>query len=211
MGLLVQVSAEDALAPLVAGQGQLAATVAWLLAAAPAADVHVLCPAVLVERVRAACPGLPKAQVVGLAESMALGLLAKGVSVRQWDGQDEQVLSTQALGASAPPARIVEKPWGREIWWAETSRYLGKLIEVRSGHSLSLQYHRTKLETLWVVAGHGRFQIGDQEAAAAPGYVVTLPPGTVHRIRADDDLQVIEVSSPEADDVVRLADRYGRT
>ena len=211
MGFLVKVSSEDALAPLVAGQGHLTATVAWLLAEVPATDVHVLCPAALVARVRAACPGLPETQVVGLSESMALGLLATGVTVRQWDGPDEQALVSQALGTGAAPARIVEKPWGREIWWAETSRYMGKLIEVRSGHSLSLQYHRTKLETLWVVAGHGRFQIGEQEVAAAPGYVVTLPPGTVHRIHADDDLQVIEVSSPEADDVVRLADRYGRT
>ncbi|MHB1842765.1 MAG: cupin domain-containing protein [Sulfobacillus sp.] len=213
LGFLVQVAGEDALQPLVAGQSHFSAVMAWLIATVPLPSLYVVCSASLVERVRSACPSLDTTHVVGLSDQMALGVLTTGISVREWDSPSlgDRILPGSPLAEStAAPFRVVDKPWGREIWWAETDRYLGKLIEVRAGHALSLQYHRQKLETLWVVSGRGRFQIGDNEVLVGPGYSVTVEPGIVHRISADDDLRVIEVSSPQADDVVRLADRYGR-
>lgn len=105
---------------------------------------------------------------------------------------------------------VVAKPWGREIWWAVTDRYLGKRIEVRAGHALSLQFHRRKLETLYVLSGRARFHVDGKDWEPQTGSALTLPPGTVHRVEAIDDLVLFEVSTPDPDDVVRLEDRYGR-
>lgn len=105
---------------------------------------------------------------------------------------------------------VVEKPWGREIWWAVTDQYLGKIIEVSAGHALSLQYHERKTETMYVRAGRARFHVDGQIVEPDAGSAVTLPPGTVHRVEAIDDIVLIEVSTPYPDDVVRIADRYGR-
>ncbi len=107
--------------------------------------------------------------------------------------------------------RQVEKPWGREIWWAVTDRYLGKRIEIRAGYALSLQFHHRKLETIYFLSGHVRLQVGDEVCDPPPGSAITLPPGTVHRVEAVEDAVLFEVSTPHADDVVRLEDRYGRT
>ncbi|MDI6893517.1 MAG: cupin domain-containing protein [Bacillota bacterium] len=107
--------------------------------------------------------------------------------------------------------KVVEKPWGRETWWAVTPSYVGKIIEVRAGHSLSLQYHREKLESMYFLRGRGRLLVGDEEKEVAPGLAVTIPPGTVHRIWAEEDLQIVEVSTPQVEDVVRIEDAYGRT
>jgi quercetin dioxygenase-like cupin family protein len=104
----------------------------------------------------------------------------------------------------------VEKPWGREIWWAETPAYLGKTLEVRAGHSLSLQYHREKLATLHFPAGSGWLTIGRKRLTVRPGFSVTIQPGVIHRIEAETDLVVLEVSTAYPDDVVRLVDAYGR-
>ncbi len=112
--------------------------------------------------------------------------------------------------ASFPEPRVVGKPWGREVWWAHSPHYLGKLLEVKAGHRLSLQYHRQKHETLYVLAGEGSFTVGDRVIAVRPGTAVALPPGTVHRIEATTDLTLLEVSTPHPDDVVRLEDAYGR-
>ncbi len=106
--------------------------------------------------------------------------------------------------------KIVDKPWGREIWWAVTDKYVGKLIEVREGESLSLQYHREKLESLYFLRGRGVLTVGGERRPIEEGTAVTIEPGTVHRIEAHTDLTVIEVSTPEVEDVVRLEDRYGR-
>jgi len=106
--------------------------------------------------------------------------------------------------------KVVTKPWGQEIWWAVTDRYLGKRIDVRAGHALSLQYHRRKLETLYVLSGRARFHIDGRDWEPQPGSALTLPPGTVHRVEAIDDLVLFEVSTPDPDDIVRLEDRYGR-
>ncbi|MDA8146745.1 MAG: cupin domain-containing protein [Thermaerobacter sp.] len=106
--------------------------------------------------------------------------------------------------------RVVPKPWGREVWWAQTDRYVGKIIEVRRGESLSLQYHRVKLETMYFQSGEAELVLGDETRRVGPGDAVTIPPGTRHRLTALSDLTLFEVSTPEVEDVVRLEDRYGR-
>jgi len=106
--------------------------------------------------------------------------------------------------------KVIEKPWGREVWWAQTEAYLGKVLEVKAGHSLSLQYHREKLETLFFSGGNGRLTLGKRELEIRPGTAVTVRPGVRHRIEARTDLTILEVSTPQADDVVRLEDAYGR-
>lgn len=106
--------------------------------------------------------------------------------------------------------RVVEKPWGREIWWAVTDRYVGKLIEVRAGCALSLQLHRRKLETLFFVRGKGTLLLGEEPMPLEEGLCVDIPPGTVHRVLAETDVAFYEVSTPDLEDVVRLADDYGR-
>ena len=113
-------------------------------------------------------------------------------------------------------ARRVEKPWGYEIWWGRTDRYVGKILFVKKGHSLSLQFHRVKEETVRVLSGRLLFEIrpaGEGELRRiemAPGDTIHIAPGTVHRMTGIEDCEIVEVSTPELDDVVRLEDRYGR-
>jgi mannose-6-phosphate isomerase len=110
----------------------------------------------------------------------------------------------------------VEKPWGWELIWALTDRYCGKLLFVRAGQSLSLQYHEHKDESWYVQEGRATLELGQVGAGdldtgeIGPGATFHFPPGTVHRVRAIEDTLIIEVSTPELDDVVRLADDYGR-
>lgn len=108
----------------------------------------------------------------------------------------------------------VEKPWGYEVWWAVTDRYVGKVIHVNKGHALSLQYHNRKDETIFVWSGRILFERQEGEQLVAreltPGDAVHVTPPTVHRMTALEDSDVFEVSTPETDDVVRLEDRYGR-
>jgi quercetin dioxygenase-like cupin family protein len=111
--------------------------------------------------------------------------------------------------------RRVEKPWGYEVIWAHTEHYAGKELFVREGHSLSLQFHAVKDETIFVQQGRVEFQIGPPDGelrteAVGPGRAFRLLPGTVHRLRALEDSILLEVSTPDLDDVVRLEDRYGR-
>ena len=121
-----------------------------------------------------------------------------------------------SLARFAFDVRRVEKPWGHEIVFAHTERYSGKVIFVRAGEQLSLQYHERKDETVYVHSGRIEIEIGEagQESRAVevvgPGASFRLAPGTVHRWRALEDSLVLEVSTPELDDVVRLEDRYGR-
>jgi quercetin dioxygenase-like cupin family protein len=109
----------------------------------------------------------------------------------------------------------VEKPWGYELWWARTDRYVGKLIHINKGQALSLQYHNVKDETIFVWAGRITFEMKEGDTLVAremgPGDAVHVPPPTVHRMTALEDSDVFEVSTPETDDVVRLKDRYGRS
>lgn len=108
----------------------------------------------------------------------------------------------------------VDKPWGYELHWAKTERYVGKIIHVDAGHALSLQYHRVKDETILVWSGRIRFETGRGDAYVTremgPGESVHIAPGTVHRMSALEPTDIFEVSTPELDDVVRLEDRYGR-
>jgi mannose-1-phosphate guanylyltransferase len=115
-----------------------------------------------------------------------------------------------AAAAASGMATVVEKPWGREIWWAQTERYAAKLIEVHAGQELSLQYHEEKMETQLFLYGSGQVVLAGREWAIRPGLRLTIRPGQVHRVTADSDVLFLEASSPELDDVVRLDDRYGR-
>lgn len=107
--------------------------------------------------------------------------------------------------------RVVEKPWGREVWWAETPAYVGKILEVKAGQRLSLQYHKEKLESMYFAAGSGTLILGNETKEITPGLAVTIEPGTIHRIIATSDVTVFEVSTPQVEDVVRVEDAYGRT
>lgn len=107
-------------------------------------------------------------------------------------------------------AVVVDKPWGREVWWAHTPAYAGKILEIRAGEALSLQYHRLKRESMWIVSGQGTLTLGHRQIAVEPGSAYDIPPMTIHRLEAETDLTVVEVSSGELEDVVRLEDRYGR-
>ncbi len=108
----------------------------------------------------------------------------------------------------------VEKPWGYEIHWAKTDRYVGKILHVEAGHALSLQYHRSKDETIYLWSGRLRFEHGTQDHLESrdmlPGDFHHITPGMVHRMIAVETCDIFEVSTPELDDVVRLEDRYGR-
>jgi mannose-6-phosphate isomerase-like protein (cupin superfamily) len=108
----------------------------------------------------------------------------------------------------------VDKPWGYELHWAKTDRYVGKILHVNAGHALSLQYHHRKEETILLWSGRLLFEIEREGALARiemkPGDRVHVTPKTVHRMTAIEDCDIFEVSTPELDDVVRLEDRYGR-
>ena len=104
----------------------------------------------------------------------------------------------------------VEKPWGYELWWAVTDKYVGKLIHVDQGHALSLQYHKVKHESMYVVSGQALIWVNGQSMTMGPGDAVEIPPLIHHRLTAVSDVDVVEVSTPELDDVVRLEDHYGR-
>ncbi len=103
----------------------------------------------------------------------------------------------------------VEKPWGKEIWFAQTEKYVGKLIYVNHGERLSLQYHNVKDETLLVLQGLAKITVGN-DVHIVNADSIRIAPNTVHRIEAITDLIVVEVSTPEVDDVVRIEDDYGR-
>jgi mannose-6-phosphate isomerase len=113
------------------------------------------------------------------------------------------------------PVRRVEKPWGHEIIWAHAERYVGKLLFIKAGERLSLQYHEQKDETVYVLSGKMVFEHGPRDAAREdlvmkPGDAFRITPHTVHRMIALEDTQILEASTPELDDVVRLEDKYGR-
>jgi mannose-6-phosphate isomerase-like protein (cupin superfamily) len=109
----------------------------------------------------------------------------------------------------------VEKPWGWELVWAATDAYAGKLLFVRAGEALSLQYHVVKDESWLVREGRALLELGDEDGELesleiAAGDALRLAPGTMHRVTALEDTLIIEVSTPQLDDVVRVEDRYGR-
>ena len=116
---------------------------------------------------------------------------------------------------AAEPERV-EKPWGHELVWSKTDRYAGKILFVKGGESLSLQFHKVKDEAWYVLSGRAELELGapgervlNREIVAA-GAAFHFPPGTVHRLTAVEDTTILEVSTPQLEDVVRLEDRYGR-
>ena len=110
----------------------------------------------------------------------------------------------------------VEKPWGHELIWAKAEHYAGKMLFIRAGQALSLQFHREKDESWYVLEGRAELQLGEAGQAVlatevvGPGAAFRFRPGTVHRVRALEDTTILEVSTPELDDIVRLEDEYGR-
>ncbi|TVR63331.1 MAG: cupin domain-containing protein [Gemmatimonadales bacterium] len=133
----------------------------------------------------------------------------------------EGVLETVTpVGATAEPAlplspRKVEKPWGHEIIWAHTDRYVGKILFVRAGEAMSLQFHEVKDETLHLLDGEIRLEVGRAPRALEScdlkaGESIHIRPGLLHQITALTDCRILEASTPELDDVVRIRDRYGR-
>lgn len=111
--------------------------------------------------------------------------------------------------------RRVPKPWGWELIWAETDRYVGKILHVEAGHALSLQYHERKDETIHVLSGRLAFEHGGEgqplvRTVIEPGQSFRITPGLRHRMIAETTCDILEASTPELEDVVRLEDRYGR-
>jgi mannose-6-phosphate isomerase len=122
----------------------------------------------------------------------------------------------EGLDAWEYEPRRVDKPWGYELIWAHTDDYVGKLLFVKAGESLSLQFHNEKDESWLVQTGRAKLELGSagdpmlKAEVIAPGAAFHFRPGTVHRVTALEDTTILEVSTPHLDDVVRLEDRYGR-
>ena len=122
----------------------------------------------------------------------------------------------ESLDRWAFEPRRVDKPWGWELIWADADDYVGKILFVRAGHSLSLQFHREKDESWYVESGRASLELGDAGDAVlnteiiGKGACFRFRPGTVHRVTAIEDTTILEVSTPHLDDVVRLEDAYGR-
>lgn len=111
--------------------------------------------------------------------------------------------------------RRVEKPWGYELIWAETDLYVGKILHVNAGEALSVQMHEVKDETLHLLTGEIRLEVGAspeglEDVRLGAGESFRVVPQTVHRIVAVTDADVLEASTPHLEDVVRFQDRYGR-
>jgi mannose-6-phosphate isomerase len=110
----------------------------------------------------------------------------------------------------------VDKPWGYELIWAKTDNYVGKILFVRAGELLSLQFHKEKDESWYVLDGRAELELGEvgqavtKSEVVAKGAAFRFRPGTVHRVRAVDDTTILEVSTAQVDDIVRLEDSYGR-
>jgi oxalate decarboxylase/phosphoglucose isomerase-like protein (cupin superfamily) len=111
--------------------------------------------------------------------------------------------------------RKTEKPWGYELLYALTTQYAGKVIFVKKGYRLSLQYHQEKDESMYLLQGKALFTVQPQngkmsEIVGESGFCLHLPPLTTHRVEALEDATILEVSTPQLSDVVRLQDDYGR-
>lgn len=129
------------------------------------------------------------------------------------------------MTAPQHPPKVIEKPWGREIWYADQSAYAGKVLEVKAGKRLSLQYHERKIETLYLLSGRVKLTFRPLAAGEAPsaelvneadqhrwlpGQAIHIPPRTIHRFEALEDSVLLEVSTPDLTDVVRLQDDFAR-
>jgi len=132
---------------------------------------------------------------------------------------DDRQLSSPNLSGLEPFAfepQRTDKPWGWELLWAQTETYVGKLLFVRADQALSLQFHKEKDESWYVLEGRAKLELGKagerllEEGVIGPGEAFRFRPGTVHRLSALEDTRILEVSTPELGDVVRLEDLYGR-
>src|SRR5438046_1414422 len=125
-------------------------------------------------------------------------------------------LNLETLDRFSYQPERVEKPWGYELIWAKSDDYAGKILFVRAGESLSLQFHREKDESWYVLEGRAELELGEvgqavtKSEVVATGAAFRFRPGTVHRVRAVDDTTILEVSTAQLDDIVRLEDSYGR-
>lgn len=120
------------------------------------------------------------------------------------------------MSKSFPSVQIKQKPWGREIWFAQTEQYTGKILELKKGHRYSLQYHERKVETQYVFEGKVKFTVGQdqdhlEEKILNPGEAVHIDVGVLHRAEALEDSKIFEVSTADLDDVVKIHDDYGRS
>jgi mannose-6-phosphate isomerase len=108
----------------------------------------------------------------------------------------------------------VPKPWGHETIWAKTDAYVGKILHIKAGEALSVQYHKVKDETVYLLSGELKYRIWENDKPMdvdlAIGDAFRVTPGTVHQMEAVTDCDILEVSTPHLDDVVRIKDRYGR-
>ena len=114
------------------------------------------------------------------------------------------------------PIKEVLKPWGKEIWFAIEPEYVGKILHIKKGHRYSLQYHEKKKETQYLLKGKIKFTLGKspdtlEEHFLNPGDKLDVYPGTIHRAQALEDSEILEVSTNDLDDIIKLADDYGRS
>lgn len=120
------------------------------------------------------------------------------------------------MNEDALTPKIVPKPWGKEIWFADQPEYAGKILFIKQGHRYSLQYHEKKKETQYVLSGTCKFTIGKSEDALEeitlnPGQKLDVLPGMIHRAEGVTDVEILEVSTSDLEDVVKISDDYGRS
>jgi mannose-6-phosphate isomerase len=112
------------------------------------------------------------------------------------------------------PIKVVSKPWGHETIWAHTDSYVGKILHIKAGQALSVQYHNVKDETVYLLSGTLIYRVWDgdtpRDVDLRIGDAFRITPKTIHQMEAVTDCDILEVSTPHLDDVVRLKDRYGR-
>lgn len=107
--------------------------------------------------------------------------------------------------------KTVDKPWGHELWFAQSKKYVGKVITINKGHRLSRQYHKKKHETIYVLRGKLQLELKGKKGVLKPGQAAEIPTRAIHRFEAPfGRVTLLEVSTPEVWDVVRLSDDYGR-
>ena len=127
-----------------------------------------------------------------------------------------QMTRPKPKGGGRTQIKHVAKPWGHETIWAVTERYVGKILHIKAGHELSVQYHNKKDETVYLLSGEILYRVGKdggenlEDVHLKVGESFRITPGTIHQMVAVTDCDVLEVSTPELDDVVRLSDKYGR-
>ena len=137
-------------------------------------------------------------------------ILSIGILLRVWLGKRKRPMVWSIPGIVTE----VSKPWGKEVIWAKTDRYVGKVLHIRGGERLSKQYHKVKDESIYMLRGEMELEMeyrgGNMKLSMEVGDCVRIPAMTVHRMIGLTDCEVLEVSTPEIWDVVRLEDSYGR-